>query len=502
MVPDKPSSLTKPSVSFVRNNQSGIIFPRAFAVAIDDLGWNKGSHEGASGGPFRLCIRRDMDIRDYKPIVEVGEACGIRIQGLFVLCEMDRQNVCARYPTTTQRGTNFDNSENIGPVQVEVMEYVKDNAAYLEFGLHGVGHEHWENGVRGRAEWYDKVNDKPYPEEDTREHIQCFKEIMSQYGWSPENDQSFPQSFVPSSYAMYWNPKGEYSTGKILRENGVKYANTMFSEISELNPPEDGGIDHGMHVINRLIHGNEYKDLGKVPQSSVETYKTDVIESHWPNWMAVDDYLQPGITQKWIGFYKNIQSRPGHYLAKNTEQLHSQWLYKKYTVLSDKGAGIITIDNRQMPSAVYENDLLGNMVLKVLLKSGEHVSKALVNCAPVPAYFEESGYGFIYLPPLEAKEYRFECELGDTWMPLFVNNTGTYNVYSTDFMKNQMVFRLKMYGEQKVKVKCGSPVSIGSDNPNLKVLSWDYDNQNRMLTMKINGRDMQGEAGDIKIIFG
>lgn len=483
------------------NKESGIIFPRAFAVAIDDLGWNKGSHEGASGGPFRLCIRRNMDIRDYIPIVEVGKACGIRIQGLFVLCEMDRQNVCAKYPTTTQGEDKFDNSENIGPTQLEVMKYVKDNASHLEFGLHGVGHEHWDNGVRNRAEWYDKINDKPYPEDDTRGHIQCFKEIMAQYGWSPENGQSFPQSFAPCSYAMYWNPGGEYSTGKILRENGVKYANTMFSEIPELNPPEDGGIDHGLHVINRGIYGNEYKNLAKVPQGSVETYKTELIESHWPNWLAIDDYLQPALTQEWIDFYKNIQSKPGHYIAKNTEQLHSQWFYKKYTILSDRGKGIIGIDNRQMPFDVYENGLLGNMVLKVLLKEREHVSKALVNGTPVPAYFEEAGYGFIYLPPLEANEYRFEYELGDTWMPLFVNITGTYNVYSADIMKNQVIFRLKMYGTQEVKVKCGHPANVDSDNPNLKVLSWDYDNQNQMLIMKITGRDMQGESGDIKIVF-
>jgi hypothetical protein len=488
-------------MSLAKNNEHEIIFPRAFAVAIDDLGWNKGGHEGATGGPARLCIRREMDIRDYRPIVEAGKACGIRIQGLFVLCDMDRQNICARYPTTTQWGKHFDNSKNISPVQVEVMEYVRDNAAYLEFGLHGVGHEHWDNGVKTRAEWYDKVNDKPYPENDTREHIQCFKEIMAQYGWTPENGQSFPESFVPGSYAIYWNPGGEYSTGKSLRENGVKYANTMFSEIPELNPPEDGGIDHGLHVINRLIYGNEYKDLGKVPEGPVEAYKTDIIESHWPNWLAVDDYLQPALTQQWIDFYKNIQSEPDHYLAKNTEQLHSQWLYKKYTVLSDLEGGIVTIDNRQMPLDVYENDLLGNMVLKVSLNNGEHVSKAMLNGKPVSAYFEEAGYGFLYLPPLEAKSYIFEYETGKTFMPVFVNNTGTFNVYRVDIKKEQMEFELRMYGRQTVKVKGRKHVSVSSDNPGLKILSRNFDEESQMLSIEIQGRDMQGETGNIKIVF-
>lgn len=496
---EKNAGCTNPSGIVNTHRPGGLIFPRAFTVAIDDLGWNTGSHEGATGGPFRLCIRRNMDLRDYRPIVEVARACGVRILGLFVLCEMDRLNVCAKYPTTTQGGKNFDNTKNMGPTQMEVMEYIRENAAFLEFGLHGVGHEHWEDGVRTRAEWYDKVNDRAYPEEDSRDHIHCFREIMAQYGWTPENGQSFPESFVPGSYAMYWNPEGEYSTGKILREQGVKYANTMFSEIPELNPPEQGGIDHGLHVINRLIYGNEYKDLGKVPQGPVESYQTDVIESHWPNWLAIDDYLQPGVTHKWIEFYKNIQAKPGHYLAKNTEQLHSQWLYKKYAIITGTEQGHFVIDNTQMPEVVYENELLGNLVLKINLEKGKHVSRAMINGKSIPSCFEETGYAFMILPPLKAKKYRFEFETGNTYMPVFVNNTGTYNVYSLEIHKTVIHVKLRMYGTQEVRIRCENPVKLSCDNPGISILGHSYDSAERMLVMKVAARDMQGETGTIKI---
>lgn len=77
-------------------------------------------------------------------------------------------------------------------------------------------------------------NDKPWPEQDSREHVKAFKAITAQYGWTPEGGHSFPESFVPCAYAYYWNPSGDFSTGKLLRENGVKYANTDFNWIKEL----------------------------------------------------------------------------------------------------------------------------------------------------------------------------------------------------------------------------------------------------------------------------
>ena len=184
-----------------------IQFPKVFAVAINDMGWNNGGALAYTKGHWRVGFRRNFAVLDYYPIIEVGKAVGVRFQGFFILCEMDRLNVCAKYPTTTQAGESFDNSANIEPSQFEVMNYVKDNSAYLEFGIHGVGHEHWIDGKRTRAEWYDLENNKSWTEQDSRDHIKCFKEVMAQYGWTKENGQSFSESFVPCACGYYWNPQ-------------------------------------------------------------------------------------------------------------------------------------------------------------------------------------------------------------------------------------------------------------------------------------------------------
>lgn len=479
-----------------------IIFPRPFAIAIDDLGWMEGSSLGNEGGPWRLGVDRRMGVKDYVPIVEIGKALGVRFQGLFILSELDRLNICAKYPTITQDGVNFDNSKNISNEQLDVMNYVIENAAYLEFGLHGVGHEHFENGVRTRAEWYDIQNDKPWPEQDSRDHLEAFKEIMAQYGLTKEKGHSFPESFVPCAYGYYWNPNGNYSTGKIMNEYGVKYVNTLFNEISECNPPIEfgGGFDQGVLVINRENYGNEWYRLAALPSAPLETYKTDIIETHWPNWLAQDHFLQDELNQKWIDYLKSIQKSKTHYLAKNTEQFYSQWLYKKFANVSIT-EGKIIIDNTNMPQVVYDEDLLGNLVIKVDLEDNQHVSKAELNGKPISAYNEDEGFGFIYLNKLGKDKYELTYEIGEETMPIYINNTGTYNIYDVNITDKNLDFDIKMYGTQIVKIKSPEPNVVKSDNPNLKILSSDYDKKDKTLLLKIWGRDIQGETGHISIEF-
>ena len=186
-------------VSTTLSAQKKMIFPRAFAFAVDDLGWNIGNDDGDVDGvgPYRIGIDRKMELRDYQGIVTVGKEVGVRVQCLFVMSEMDRLNILAKYPTTTWMGKDWDNTKNISNDQIAIMDFVKENAANMEFGIHGVGHEYWVDGVKKRAEWYCQQDDHPWPEKSVREHIQCFKDIMAQYGLSEENGQSFPESFVP-----------------------------------------------------------------------------------------------------------------------------------------------------------------------------------------------------------------------------------------------------------------------------------------------------------------
>ena len=330
-------------------------------------------------------------MNDYKYIVEVGKAVGVRLQCLFILSEMDRENVLVKYPTTAHQREKWNNSKHVNDEQVEIMSYVVDHAANMEFGFHGTGHEHWaDDGIQRRAEWYNMADRKPWPEETPRNHILAFQEIMGQYGITPQNGHSFPESFVPCAYGYYWNPDGGYSLGKLLSGAGVKYANTDFGQMPELSPPPEmngGGFDHGTHVINRLNYGNHFYSLSALPVVPLEMQGTGMVESHWPNWLAQDDFMQPDVTIQWINYYRQVQRTPARYIAKNTEQIHSQWLYKKYTIVNESATGFVEIDNTRMSNEAYENDIFGNMVLKIKLSKDEHIATAVINDDLIPTYF-------------------------------------------------------------------------------------------------------------------
>jgi len=479
------------------------IFPHPFAFAIDDLGWNIGNNTGNidKQGPYRIGIDRKMDVNDYKCIVEVGEAVGVRIQSLFILAEMDRENILKKYPSTTWQGENWDNSKNISQEQVDIMNYVKNHAAYMEFGLHGVGHEYWIDGEMKRAEWYSTWENHPWPEKSMREHIQCFKDIMTQYGLSKKNGQSFPESFVPCAYGYYWNPDGDYSTGKLMSESGLKYVNTLFTYIEELNPPKGengGGFDNGVHVVNRINYGNDWYKLDALPTVPLENQKSDIIETHWANWLGQDDFVQEMTTKKFIEYYKMVQKSENRYVAKNTEQFHSQWLYNKYTIVNEKANEIIQIDNTKMPKEAYNNNILGSMVLKFKLNEGEHLSMAKLNGKDVRVYFEESGYGFLYLPPLKQKKYQLEYKIDQKYPDTYICNRGTYNAYSFEVTKDISKAKVRVYGTQNIIFKgINKPKNINISNKNINIVKRNYNIEKHQFTLTLKALDMQGETGTI-----
>ena len=486
-------------------NDGGIIFPRGFGIAVNQVGYMDGSNMGdieeTREGPWRAGIRRMFDVRDYRPFVEVGEAVGVRILTLFALAEMDRLNIVANYPTVTMWGSEFDNSSNIGPKQLEIMDYVKNNAHHIELGVTGVGHEYWIDGIKHRSEWYNVYEQYAWPEEEMRGRMDLIGKILAQYGISEENGHSFPESM--SAYGYHWNPDGDVSTGKIWSDYGVKYGNTKFILSPDIGFPEwgTGGFDHGVLLFDRHDYGPVWHRYADVPTEPVDDYLTDLTESHWANWLAHDDFLQPDLNQQWIDYFSEIQAHPNHYLAKNNEQLYSQWLYQRHATVTETSAGTVRIDNRDMAEQAYRYDMLGGMVLAVALEEGQHVSSASLNGNPISAYFEEAGFGYIYLPRLEREVYEFTYEIGSQRMPRYVNNTGTYNVYDVTDSRNRFSFEIQMYGTQTVKVVTNQPGSIESDNEFLTVLSHEYDAAEGVLHIEIHGRDIQGETGTITLNY-
>lgn len=482
---------------------SCIIQPRPFAIAIDDLGWMNGHNEGAFGyGPYRLGLRRKMTLADYEAVVNLAKRAGVRLQGLFILCELDRSNLLKHYPTTTHMGVHWDNSANISELQIEMMSYVQQEAAFLEFGLHGIGHELWpENGKQQRAEWYNTEKDQPWPIQEVKTHLNCFSEIMKQYGLTKDRGHSFPQSFVPCAYSYYWHPEHEDSLGAILSEYGIKYANTDFSQIPECNPPvkpNDGGFDNGVHVMNRYNYGNLWYQLSALPGIPLGSQPTDYIETHWPNLLAQDDFLQPSVTDQWVAYYQAVQRTPDRFCAKNTSQMHSQWMYNKYTQLNECSDGVIEIDNTAMPAVHYQHQVVNNLVLKLPLEPGQHVCHATLNGKQIPAYFEDQGYALLYLPMLGQEKSILEYRLGDTLMKDVIWYDGTYSFIETSFSDKGIVLSLTVYGTQSIKLITNyQPEQVTSSSKDIHIVAWKCRGDH--LIIEVAAHDIQGNQTQITL---
>ncbi len=454
--------------------------PQPMAIDIDDLGWKEGWDLHESGGPYRLGLPqgRRMTRPDYEVLVYISRATGVRLKSLFIMSEFDRSNICARYPTTNEKGSNWDNSALVSDSDFAVMNYVKENAAHIEFGLHGVRHESWDaqTHASSRAEWADNGRKRPY--DVLWGHMECFKKIIDQYGID------FPKSVRTAAANYYYSPNDSEDSGALMSAWGVKYATL---------PDREYVTDHGLMVLLRS-GGIAWNAASSAPN----TYPpTEFMTSHWTNFVDPDPARNHEAGDKWIAWFNKVKDDPNRYTAKNTAQLHSQFLYRKFSQVSVTGNTVL-IDNRQMPDWAYKLDLLGTLLLKHKLQNGEHISSASVNGGDIACYYEERGFAYVVLPRLERKQYTLTITTGTSEMPSYVWNDGTYNVEEFHSGRDNAVVGLEMYGTQRVKMKLRfEPGEVASNNADLEIRDWRYDAP--FLHLLIRGRNIQGQQGMITI---
>ena len=459
----------------------GMNVPKPMAIDIDDLGWKEGWDLDKSGGPWRLGLPqgRMMTLEDYEVVVYISKAVGVRIKSLFIMSEFDRSNICAQYPTTNEQGSNWDNSALVNDSDFVIMDYVKENAAHIEFGLHGVRHEFWDAETRepSRAEWADNQKKRPY--DVLWGHMECFKKLIDQYGID------FPKSVRTAAANYYYNANDSEDTGALMRAWGVKYAS--------LPPDREYVTDYGLMVLLRS-GGVAWNAANSAPDSYPET---EFMTSHWTNFVDLNPANNHQAGDKWITWFNKVKDDPNRYTAKNTTQLHSQFLYRKFSQISVTG-NTVHIDNSTMPDWAYKLELLGNLVLKHKLQDGEHVSSASLNGEHVACYYEERGFAYIVLPKLEKRQYTLTFTTGTSDMPTYALNDGTYNVEKFQSSADNALVGMEMYGTQEVKVKLlFEPHEVTSDTTALEIKDWRYEAP--FINMLIHGQNIQGETGMVSI---
>jgi len=415
----------------------------------------------------------------------------------MVLCEWDKANVCAQFPTTTQQGEAWDNSSRIGEWADESARVFLDRAAHIEFAMHGVGHEHWDDGVPTRAEWFGRTPDERWPWDVLQGHLECFRLILSQYGLDTAHGVSFPPSLVPCAFRFYWDDADPESTGALMKQAGVRFCSTPFSSCCFAGgPPDkaDGGFDHGLIVLDRGSSGVRWDAYSTVPDALPNT---SICGIHWPNVLTPDPMDNRESVSMWVSYLERIRNAEGLMLARNMAETCSQWLYHSYATLRCERDRLV-LDATEIPSVAWENDLVGNPIVKIPVANDECVSAIRSNDCHAVACWETDGWAFIVLRLGDSRRCTFEVSFGPHMMPMVALGDGTHDVIDLSERGRVARLALRMYGRQTVSLRLPfRPAAADSTNPDLVIHGLQYDLHSRLAALDVSGRDIHGEQGEI-----
>lgn len=244
-----------------------VALPRAVQLVIDDVGWREGWRLDDQGGPFRAGVDRLLEPADYQAIADLGRQLHIRPTAAMILREWDLHNRCATVPTATPEGAAWDNTARHGDWMAAAAEIVRTQAGHLELALHGVGHEHWQDGVMTRAEYYGRQPGTKWPWEVLQAHLKLFGDLLDDHGLGRAAGHRFPQHFVPCAFCYLWDETDPESTGALIAGAGTRYGSTPFASLSGTPTPLaiDGGVDHGLMVLDRGSNGVPWYVYDTVP---------------------------------------------------------------------------------------------------------------------------------------------------------------------------------------------------------------------------------------------
>lgn len=485
--------------------------PYAVGQAVDDLGWRIFDNRRESVGNYQQLLQEEATLADYQTVVDIGRESGTRLMTVWILQDLDRHNVAAepKYNTPvapydmTIDGLAFRN--HVTHRQVRIMHLVKANAAFMEFGMHGVSHEHFRNGVEQRAE-YAHINEnhpghaETWGWEDMNLKARCFREILQQ--WFTREQLAFPVAEVPPAHAYYYSETDPQTTGALLAKYGVKYINGGMNYSTRIY---DGYlIDHGVIFINRA-YGTNWDWVASTPW---EGYWNDYDEPYYPS----DNYAWneahfPNLWDgkaKWVDYLVGMNDSNNRFLARNSAEASWQFLYHRFGTITRSGE-TYTIDVSRVDPRAYRYDLIGPMVLKAYVGDRDISSISLTNGASVFASWKDTfGYAYVVvgvngnpMGRLDPNTYEMTVSFGDEPMPSTVDLTGmTYNVMGFDATSDSATLKLEMYGTQMVEVRLPfEPATVTSSDPSLAIRDWSY--TDGLLRMHVRGVRLTGQRGTI-----
>ena len=343
--------------------------PLPLQICIDDVGWRNGRDGSRENQPFRTGIHRDHVADDYRAIVRLGRALGMRPQCQLVLGEWDTDNLLRKVPTASWEGENWDNRPRLGPWVEEAGEILRTSGEYLELCLHGLQHEYWLDGVGTRAEFADMAG-VMRPREQVIAHLDTFYAIFDRHRLGPRPTDMVP----PAGRHMINPPEGAESFAEVLDGYGIRGIFTPFAFTPQGRKPEYEwfGFDHGLITVDRWNDLFDWFVIGRAPDRAPVG---PVCSMHWPNILHPDPSRNAEIVDGWVNVLRPIDESFERMLSPNTDAFCAQLVHHGVTRV-ERSDGMVTVDASAYFRQPWKRTGADPITLKLRSQHGVKVGRA------------------------------------------------------------------------------------------------------------------------------
>ena len=382
-----------------------IKLPIAVSIRVDDVGWFEGADDRHLGRPSRTGIPRRHVPDDILTLNAIGRGLGTKVLCNLVIGEWDFKNRLRGVPHETWDEAGWDAAKvvNANRAFFEGSFAALEDSEYLEYGLHGLLHGYYVDGMlRDEKFLYPFiVKDekgalvrKPRDFGEFDRMLSLFFEIYNDWGFKKEI------RVWEAGNGCYGKPSDDYNRefARILLSHGIG--------IWEWGAwPEDVLSQDGMVFINSALGFLEWNAYGVDPSILHNVFESPRghgfvpnICGHLPNFIRFQPEKNFEYVDKWVDYFRRITRPFGAMIARDNEQSASQGVYAAYARVDTLDGGyridltevekartfiledefFVAIKDKRMPKQVeggtlYVHEVRGDHVIYRIARNGASV---------------------------------------------------------------------------------------------------------------------------------
>lgn len=326
--------------------------PVGVSIRVDDVGWLDGRDERAYNRACRSQICRYHVPDDFRVLHEIGKGLGTKVLCNLVLGDWDIKNRLRGVPHLTWDEKGWDAASVIAKNRAYFDECfsVLEGSDHLEYGLHGIQHAYFENGVFKDTKYLYPFKGMdphgvpirlPLPAEEFDLMLDLFYEIYHDWGFKKDIH------VFEAGSGCFGTPDAEYNRtfARILREHGIEiwewagwYGKATVQDGTVfLQSVGDASfvLWNAVAVDPSILHDCFVQD-------GVLNVRPNIC-GHVANFIQSQPEKNFDYVPAWIDYFRRVTSHFGAVLARDNEASASQTIYSRYAVV-DRIEGGYRID--------------------------------------------------------------------------------------------------------------------------------------------------------------